>query len=122
MTLSCGTGDYNPDAIWWIRPPDDYQIMPTHKRRRRCSSCGELIDHGATVAKFERTRFPISSVEREIYDDPEPTVPLAPMHLCERCADIYFSLDELGFCGISPDENMIDLAREYAEVWGAKKP
>lgn len=123
MSLSCGIGDYNPEPTWWYWPPEDYRVMPEHKRRRRCSSCGELIEHGSTVATFWRKRFPKSRVETAIFgDDSEPQVPISPMHHCERCADLYFSLYELGFCGISPDESMLDLAREYAEVWGASQP
>jgi hypothetical protein len=38
------------------------------------------------------------------------------MFHCEVCADLFFSLRELGFECVAPDENMRELVLEYAEM------
>ena len=112
MPLTCSC-DYDDDPAWYVWNPNDYSEMPAFKRRRRCASCGELIDAGAVVAEFTRSRYARTYVEEEIYGD-GPTVPMATQYLCEECADLYFSLVELGFTCVMPDENMRELVREYA--------
>jgi len=113
MSLSCSC-DYSDDPSWYVWVPDDYSEMPAFKRRKRCSSCGELIDAGSVVAVFERTRSPRSDIEEAIYGEGD-TIQLADQYLCETCADLFFSLREIGFTCVMPDENMRDLVREYAE-------
>jgi hypothetical protein len=94
-------------------PPDDYTTLKT-RRRKRCCSCKTLIDVGAVCTEFNRYRHPAyDSIEEKIYGE-GGEVPLASYYHCEKCADIYFSLDELGYC-ISIDEDMRQLAKEYAE-------
>lgn len=68
---------------------------------------------GSIVAKFKRERIPARDIEERIwgYED----VPRAPWYHCERCADLYFSLEELGFCA-APYDNMLELVKEYAEL------
>lgn len=118
MPLTCSC-DYDGDEpAWYVYSPSDYSEMPIFKRRRRCSSCDELIDGGAIVAKFNRSRCPRSDIEEAIYGD-GPTIPLATQYICETCADLYFSLYELGFECVTPDENMRELVREYAETFSA---
>ena len=115
MPLTCSC-DYGDDYDYYVQSPNDYSEMPIFKRRRRCASCGTLIDHGAIVAKFERTRCPQTDIEDAIYGA-GPSIPLADQYLCETCADLYFSLSELGFECVMPDENMRELVREYAETF-----
>jgi len=115
MPLSCSC-DYGDDTDWYVYPPGDYSEMPQFKRRKRCASCVALIDAGSTVAKFRRDRCPRSDVEEAIYGD-GPTIALADQYLCETSADWYFSLFELGFECVMPDENMRELVREYAQTF-----
>lgn len=117
MTLSCSCDfeDWEPGDIM-VYAAGDYSILAT-TRRKRCSSCGILIDIGATVAKFDRGKMPGSDIECRIYGE-DDEIELAPQYLCEECADIYFSLKELGFSCVWPDENMRALAKEYAETYG----
>ena len=112
MSLSCTCGEYE-DPEWFYYSPDDYSTLDT-ARRKRCKSCGALIDLGATVAKFRRTRYPRNDVEERIYGEAEE-MPLAEWYHCEACADQFFNLTELGFC-VDPEENMFELLREYAAM------
>lgn len=112
MPLSCSceySGDYGDDFIWH-HLPNDYS-MYDKKRGRRCISCKSvIIRRGDLCAEFERERSVNTDIEEKIYGD---SVPLASVFLCEHCADIYFSLEELGFECIFPDENMNELLKEY---------
>lgn len=120
MPLSCSCDfDYEPGS-WFCEHPADYSTLETAKRRR-CSSCGDLIDIGATVAKFPRWRVPETFVEVNIFGE-DGQIPLAPSYFCERCADLFFSLAELGFECITPTENMVEMVKEYAETYGPKVP
>jgi hypothetical protein len=113
MSLSCSC-DYDGDGPYYY-VPDDYSVMPDGKRRKRCASCQTLIEHGATVAEFARDRSPRTDIEEAIYGE-GPSVPLAPVYLCEKCADLYFSFYELGFECVSPHDNMRDLLKDYAAL------
>ena len=84
--------------------PDDYQTLQT-TRRKRCSSCNQLIDIGSTVLKFERYT----------YGEYGDEVPASPRWMCEECGDLFYSLDELGFCLYLGDD-MRALVKEYAEM------
>ena len=114
MPLSCSC-DFPDYPSWYVWAPHDYSEMPKFKRRKRCSSCGELIDAGSVVAKFKRTREPRSDIEESIYGEGD-TIYLADQYLCETCADLFFSLQELGFECVMPTDNMRSLVREYAEM------
>lgn len=115
MSLSCECGDGDGEE-WWYEA-DGYSTLDT-ERRRRCVSCKDMIAVGAIVAKFHRARATLTDVEERIYDDGE--VPLAPKFMCERCADLYFSLAELGYC-IQPDDDMRELVKEYAQMKHAER-
>ena len=113
MPLSCSC-DWDGDFAYWIAHPDDYSIMPARKRRARCS-CGAVLNEGDTVARFARSRDARSDIEIRIYGEGDcDSIALAPKYLCERCADLYFSLAELGYECIDPSENMLELVKEYA--------
>jgi hypothetical protein len=82
-----------------------------------------LLNAGETVTRFKRTRNARSDVEIAIYGEGD-TITLAPKYLCERCSDLYFSLHELGFKCVDPNENMLDLVKQYAEMaaWQRSHP
>ena len=118
MSLSCSCEwDPEPGDITWY-PPNDYSLFDTNKRKR-CCSCKELIEIGAISAKFNRSKTPDSDIEVNIYGE-DGEVPRAPSYMCEHCADLYFSLDELGFC-VNITDDMRDLAKEYADTYGKKQ-
>jgi hypothetical protein len=112
MSLSCSCGDPE-DCDWYWHEPADYSTLDT-KRRRRCKSCGTLIDVGSIVAMFLRDRYANGDIEERIYGE-GCEIPMAEWYHCETCADLYFSLSELGFC-VSPDEDMRGLVKEYAAM------
>lgn len=109
MSLSCSC-DSSEEYSWSYTPANDYSILET-SRRKRCSSCNNLIDLGSTVALFQIERPVRTFIEESIYDD--GWIPLANKYLCEECADLYFSLQDLGFSCVAPDENMKDLIKLY---------
>lgn len=118
MPLACSC-DNDGDYDWYYTDPDDYTAFPKTRRRKRCSSCKELIEHGEQAARFGRSRPARTEIEERIYGDDGSdweAVQLADRWLCERCADLYFSFREVGYDCISPDENMLELAKEYAET------
>lgn len=117
MSLSCSC-DFDGDFDWYYMRPEDYSTLKT-KRRKRCSSCGDLIDIGAISTSFDCWRPPRDEMEERIHGE-DGEVYTAPMRHCERCADLYFSLRELGFECVGPDEDMRELVKEYAETYGPK--
>ena len=114
MTLTC-ICDETSDPEWFYDPPCDYTVAPARpNRRRRCRSCRTPIEHGAICASFRRWRGPLGKVEATIRGE-EAEITLAPWWMCETCADLYFSLSELGFC-IDIAQSMQTLVREYADI------
>jgi hypothetical protein len=121
MPLTCGCDvDDDGDADWYWREQSDYSVLAPRgtgrPRRPRCQSCFDLINFGATVIRFERFRIANTDIEERIYGE-GGEIPLAPYYHCERCADLFFSLTELGFCA-TPVEDMRELVREYAAMQG----
>lgn len=114
--LSCHCPECD-DAEWFYTPPENYELIPHRisNRRFRCASCKQLIDHGSTVIRFERTRPAASAIEERIFGEHSYAVPIAPLFWCERCADLYWSLTELGYC-VGPEEDVRELVKEYAEL------
>lgn len=114
MGLSCSClEDYDGEG-WTYYTPSDYTTLET-KYRKRCCSCKKLIDKESVVAKFIRSRMPQDDIEERIHGD---EVCISDWYMCEQCADIFFSLDELGFCIMLGEESMRELAKEYAENYG----
>lgn len=113
MGLSCSC-DYEPD------PGDtvygdvlDYAPLAT-KRSRKCCSCGERIAVGDTCCEVLRFRIPKFDVEVNIYGE-DGEIPIPPVYMCERCADLAFSLEELGYC-FQPWEDQRELVADYADM------
>lgn len=109
MPLACGCSD---DYEWFFYPPTDYSMFPANGKRKRCS-CGALIEHGSVCVRFDCFKTPANEIENHIYGD---EVPMAPKWLCERCGDLYFSFLELGYECVQPEEDMTELAAEYADL------
>jgi len=61
-----------------------------------------------------RVKVPDTDIECRIYGE-DGEIPLASAYMCERCADLYFSLEELGYC-VQPWEDQRDLVRDYADL------
>lgn len=111
MGLMCSC-DYEWDGDGWCYYDNsDYMPLP-RKKAVRCKSCGEPIKPGALAVAHHRIRAPVSDIEESIHGD---EVPLAPHWHCERCADLYASMEALGYCG-QPAEDQRNLAREYADM------
>ena len=89
MSLSCSCGYENFE--WLYYPPNYFTTLKTDTRRK-CKSCGTLIEIGADCLKFER----------EDNDEEQTTLPT--WYYCEECGGLYFALEDLGFC-IQIDEN-----------------
>lgn len=109
MGVSCGCGS---DYDWYYTSPSDYSLMPFTGRRKRCRSCTGFINPLDIVGKFDKSRPPLSDIEERIYGD---EVWLAPFYMCEECIDLFFSLQELGYCiTLNDGESMHDMAEEAA--------
>lgn len=107
ISCSCPENEYEPGDTFYYSP-DDYTTFPK-RRSVRCRSCNALISPGETVTEWKRFKIPDSDVEVRIYGD-DGEVPQASWWMCETCADLAFSLEELGFC-VSPHGNMREDAK-----------
>lgn len=114
MGLSCSCNDEWDGEQEFAYNPDDFINIPKFQRRKRCKSCRELIDHGQKVAKFSRIRGPRNEIELKIYGD-YTEIDIPPFYFCERCSEIFFNLDDLGFC-VNGYENMDEMLRDYKEM------
>lgn len=113
MGLTCDRdGDAEPGMRLWYGPTDFTKLAT--KRNRKCCSCGEQINIGDACAEARRFKIPDSDVERRIYGD-EGEIPLASAFMCEECAGLFFSLEDLGFC-VQPWEDQRELVKEYADL------
>jgi len=92
--------------------PAEEQAPLATKRSRKCCSCKAKINVGDMSLAFHRHRSPsgrCNYIEESIYGD---EVPLATWYMCETCGDLYFSLDELGFC-CDISESLAAQIKEY---------
>lgn len=118
MVLMCSC-DFDPEPgmrLW--EDPKDYTTLAT-KRSRKCCSCGCRINVGDTCAEVRKLKVPESEIECRIYGE-EGEVPLASEYMCERCAGLAFSLDDLGYCG-QPWEDQRELVKEHARAHALPK-
>jgi len=106
---------------YWMPSTPDYEPAPVLRRRKRCKSCNTLINPGDDCTNHPRWTFPRTEVEAMIVgggvEDWDVEIPLAPTTLCEECSDIFFSLQELGFC-VYPCEDMKLLLSDYQSEYG----
>lgn len=127
MPLSCSCDyDYDLEPGMWMYYPDgktphDFMNFSS-SRRKRCCSCGRLIDIGAVCVRHPRYRYPHTEVEARINGADwdlceEPTIRMADHIQCERCGEIYFNLFELGFECLMPNEDMEKALEEYKELY-----
>jgi hypothetical protein len=115
LSCSCPDGDFD----YYYEQPEDFTVLPTSKRKR-CCSCKTLIDKNATVLQFNRFRYPKPDSIEERIEGEGCEIYIAPFWMCESCGDQYMNLTALKFC-VDPTENMVELVKEYAEVYGKKK-
>ncbi len=116
MPLTCYCDWESGPGDWMFYGVDDYAPLAT-KRGRSCSSCQGRIAVGDLCCRAPRMKIPLHEVELRIYGE-EGEIPIAPLFMCERCSDLFWSLSDLGFECISPSEDMRQLVREYAEEYG----
>ena len=112
MGLSCGCGALE-DYAWMHYGPSDFMPFKEHgeyKRRKRCASCGELIEFDAECVRYDRVRAPRSDYEERRFGD---EIGIAPIFHCEKCAEIYIPLWELGYCNMSPDTPVKEHLEDY---------
>ncbi len=110
MSLFCGEPDLE-DCEWMYIKPNNY-ITYQAKKRKRCKSCGKLIDPAALCLKFDRFRYPKDEIECRIHGGEDTEINIAPYYMCEACGDQFFNLSALGFC-IDITKNMFDLLKDY---------
>lgn len=112
--LSCGCNEWEGDfGTWAFYPPDNFELFSS-KRRKRCSSCNQLITIGDNCLKFSRVRAPYTEIEQRISGD---EISKAALFLCEKCGEIYLNLTEIGYC-LCPTEEMAEALEEYWELTG----
>jgi len=112
--LSCSCPEWDGDpGTWAFYPPEDF-ITFSKKRRKRCSSCQELINSGSLCLEFERIRGPYTDIEERISGE-EITMP--SLFMCEKCGEQYLNLSAIGYCP-GPTDNQLDLLKEYQEMTG----
>ena len=111
MPLSCSCSDDESD--WYYLGPRDYRTFPVSSRRKKCSSCGERIKGGSVCTEFKRYRFAKDDIEIKIHGE-DGEIWMGSMWLCERCSDLYFSFEDVGYSCVGPWESMLELAQEYA--------
>lgn len=104
--------DKEPGSWAWYNP-DDFSKLDT-PRRKRCKSCNELIDVGATCLKFDRIRAPYTDIEEAIKGD---EIYATPYYQCEKCGEMWLNLTAAGYC-IQPDYNMQKEMSEYHKMTG----
>lgn len=124
MSLSCSC-DYDGEADWYWWPPKDYSIYKKLRGQHCCcKGCTHMIGYGQTVGEVTRSRPPTHWEIEYIVgwgDEADPEFKyLASAFMCERCTDLFFSFQDLGFECVSPYESMVGLAKEYHDIYGRK--
>ena len=129
MSLSCSCDyDYEFAAGEWsyFFSCAELQAPLNTMRRKRCVSCGKLIDIGSLCNIYPRYRYPWDEIESlikcgraldDVFGD-EPTIKIAPHYHCERCGEIWMNLTDIGYECLSPSENMEESLKEYHELSG----
>ena len=131
MSLSCSCDyeyDFDPGDWYYCFEKAEYLIQLATARRKRCCSCKQLINIGATCNIYPRVRYPYTEAEsricinRDLEDAlcDEATIPMVPHYHCEKCAEIFLNLTDIGYECILPNEDMRKLLKEY-RVWSGFK-
>ena len=110
--LSC---DCVSDSKWYYYPPNKFTVFD-RKRRKRCSSCGFFIAQGMQCVEFEKYREAKTDIEERIYGS---EIKGESWFLCEKCGEIYFNLDALGYCYFMGD-NINENLKDYWKLTGFK--
>jgi len=120
MSLSCGCDwEIDPGITYWY-PADDFEKLET-KRRKRCESCGQLINIGDDCVRFKKFKSPDTDIECRIYGE-YGEIPRASSYICEKCGEIYLNLVyTAGFKCLSPYENMNEMLKEYQHEYAPPK-
>jgi len=112
LSCNCGYGDFE----WWYeRPPEDFTKF-TRGRRKRCISCGKLINIGTDCLRFDCYRSAYSHIEENIYGD---VVPIADKFMCEKCGEIFLNLSALGYC-LTIGHHIREDLEDYWDLTGFK--
>jgi len=125
LTCSCDwdyefePGEWQFDSFWL----ENIDFEPFEgKKRKRCCSCGDLIDVGSPCIKHGRTRYPYTDAEARIscgYFDledamcNEPSIRMSDLVQCEKCGEIWLNLQSVGFECLAPNECMPSMLIEY---------
>ncbi|MEZ7198911.1 hypothetical protein [Pseudodesulfovibrio karagichevae] len=118
MSLSCSCDGSIYDYDWVYDGPSDFFPFKEHgeyKRRKRCASCGELIEFNAECVRYDRFRAPRSEYEENRFGS---EVCISPIFHCEKCAEIYVTLWEIGYRCMSPDVPVREHLEEYWQITG----
>jgi hypothetical protein len=119
MGLSCGCNfEWDGESVA-LYNPRDFVKMPWFDRRKKCMSCGKFINTGEQVAKFEVFRGPQWDYEINRFGE-GAEIQMADRYYCGHCSEIFFNLDELGFC-INTHEKMDDVLAEYKKFYLGKE-
>lgn len=118
LSCSCSWDGGEPGQTCWYRA-DDFQKLET-KRRKRCSSCGELISIGSFCLVFPKFKVPEGIFEINFYGE-DGDIPRAPLYMCEKCGEIWMNLQALGFECVSPYEDMKEMLSEYIKEYNPPK-
>lgn len=129
MSLSCSC-DYDYDfepGDWMYSFEDSSDFIPLDtNRRKRCCSCGELINIGVSCIKYPRHRYPHDEIEARIKTgldledslNDEPCISISDHYHCEKCGEIFLNLTDIGYNCLSPREDMRKSLKEYHEITG----
>lgn len=115
LSCHCET-EYDPDIHRFVVMDSKYTTLQT-SRRKRCCSCGTLINKGDFVHEFDRWTQPKEgTIAWYIHKMPEePCIQLAKWYECETCSDQRSNLEELGYC-IEVGGNVMDALLDYKDM------
>lgn len=116
MSLSCNNNEWDGEGVAWYSP-SNFSTLKTSKRKR-CSSCKQLIDVGSECLEFQRFRAPKTYIEEKILGE-DAEIELASWYMCEICGEQFLNLEQYGYC-IDITDNMLDLLKEHRELHNIK--
>jgi hypothetical protein len=119
MSLTCGFNELElePGQVAYYYP-EDFEILNT-KRRRKCTSCGELIEIGSFVVPVHWFKVPYHEIEVNIYGE-DGEIPRASTYLCETCGEIHLNLLDLGY-HVNYDDDMRVALGDYHKTVKAQE-